>query len=343
MTVGAQRALLLQPGPLPGIADGDREWVPPPGIAARLAAVERAVAALIDTARYPFVREISGHLHRAGGKRLRPTLLLMAAGPDADEERVIRGAAGVELLHLATLYHDDVMDRANLRRDRPSANGLWGNRAATLAGTYLFSLALAALSPLGAEANLHASEAALALRQGQSLECERAHDPDIGAPRYFDVIGGKTASLFALACRLGAMQGSTGDAEALARFGRNVGLAFQILDDVQDMTMSGAASGKPGKSDLTDGIYTLPTIFCLERQDLYGRALRGLLARGRLSAPEIDAAIALIGDSGALSRARGTVATLAEEAIVDLRHVDPEIRAGLSALAGWIAAQALPQ
>ncbi len=343
MTVGAQRALLLDPGPLPGIAESDGGWAPPPMIAARLAAVQRAMAALIDTSPYPFVREIGGHLHGAGGKRLRPTLVLMAAGSGADEERLIRAAAGVELLHLATLYHDDVMDRAGRRRGRPSANGLWGNRAATLAGTYLFALALAALSPLGAEANLHASEAALALRQGQTAECELAHDPDIGAARYFDLIGGKTASLFALACRLGAMQGSAGDAEALARFGRNIGLAFQVLDDIQDMTMAGAVSGKPGKSDLTDGVYTLPTIFCLERQDLHGRALRALLARGRLSAPEIEAAIALIDDSGALSRARGIVATLAEEAIVDLRHVDPEIRAGLSGLAGWIAAQALPE
>jgi heptaprenyl diphosphate synthase len=208
---------------------------------------------------------------KAGGKRLRPALVVCAAlaigGRDALGERVVEAAAAVELLHLASLYHDDVLDSAAIRRERPSANALWGNHAAVLGGDVLLAHAYSVAAGLGAAELRRLSHTLTALCSGQIAESSAQFDAAREVAHYDASIRGKTAALLATSCWLGATTagGSPRAADALACFGMELGIAFQIVDDVLDLYGHGLQIGKPAGSDLRVGVFTLPVLLTLQR------------------------------------------------------------------------------
>jgi octaprenyl-diphosphate synthase len=232
-----------------------------------LALVEREIAAQNGAAIEP-VSEISSYLCEGGGKRLRPALLLLAAGASGYRgESAIRLGAVVEMIHSATLIHDDVIDGANTRRGRPSANARWGNHMSVLAGDWLymqsFEMALR-------ERNFSILDILIDLTQnmveGELLQLTRLGRIDLNEVEATELAYRKTACLFSGCSRLGAVLGKQPKAveDALAEYGRNAGLAFQLVDDLLDFTASPEKLGKPVLSDLKEGKVTLPLIFALE-------------------------------------------------------------------------------
>jgi len=225
------------------------------------------VEALLEAAATAFGPVLGEHALAtigAGGKRLRPLLVLLAAGPDGGPG-VVRAAAAVELVHSATLVHDDVLDRASLRRGRPTVFATGGRRMATATGDLLFSRAFALLAQNGDAAQVRAlSRASSALARGELLQREDAWDAAISVERYLLRCELKTARLFEAACELGAL-GARGDPERLRAFGHRIGLAFQLLDDVLDVSGPAERTGKHRGADLLDGTVTLPFILARER------------------------------------------------------------------------------
>ena len=196
----------------------------------------------------------------AGGKRLRPVLVFLCG--QGDDERLVAAGAAVELLHMATLVHDDVLDAAELRRGRPTVFAAAGRPAATATGDLLFSRAFAELAATGSDDAVRAlSTASSALARGELMQRADAWDEDVTPERYLERCRLKTASLFEASCRLGALFGGRPDlAGALGSFGEQVGLAFQMLDDVLDVSGPPERTGKPRGADLLDGTVTLPLI-----------------------------------------------------------------------------------
>jgi len=197
----------------------------------------------------------------AGGKRLRPMLVFLCANGDSDE-RLVAAAAAVELLHMATLVHDDVLDSAPLRRGRPTVFAEGGRLAATTTGDLLFSRAFAELTSTGsADAVRSLSEASSALARGELMQRADAWSAAVTPERYLERCRLKTASLFCASCRLGALFGGRpAMADALCDFGEGIGVAFQLLDDVLDVSGPEERTGKPRGTDLLDGTVTLPLI-----------------------------------------------------------------------------------
>jgi geranylgeranyl pyrophosphate synthase len=241
----------------------------------------------------------AGNTLSAGGKRLRPTLVFICAG-EAGSDDLVRAGAAVELLHMATLVHDDVLDAAALRRGRPTVFARGGAPAATATGDLLFSRAFAELTATGsAEAVQVLSRASSALARGELMQREDAWREDVSRARYLERCELKTARLFEAACRLGAILGEPGAAAAgaLGTFGSRIGVAFQIFDDVLDVSGPVERTGKPRGTDLLDGTVTLPLILARERDDS--------LSSLRVSSPEeAEEACDRIAATGALSEAR---------------------------------------
>ncbi len=205
---------------------------------------------------------------RAGGKRLRPVLVFLCADAAEPDVRLVAAGASVELLHMATLVHDDVLDAAPLRRGRPTVFATGGREAATATGDLLFSRAFAELAASGdPEAVRALSQASSALARGELMQRADAWSSTVTRGRYVERCELKTASLFAAACRLGALLGGGGPRERgeLASFGERIGLAFQILDDVLDVSGPAQRTGKHRGTDLLDGTVTLPLIEARER------------------------------------------------------------------------------
>jgi geranylgeranyl pyrophosphate synthase len=222
--------------------------------------------------------EHAGSTIAAGGKRLRPLLVILAAGnrphpPRGSGDGLVRAATAVELVHSATLVHDDVLDLAPLRRGRPTVFATAGRAAATQTGDLLFARAFALLASNDDPAQVRAlSDAGSALARGELLQRADAFDAAIPLERYLQRCELKTARLFEAACILGALEGGAGDAgaEALREFGRRIGLAFQILDDVLDVAGPAERTGKHRGTDLLDGTVTLPFILARERDPALG-------------------------------------------------------------------------
>jgi geranylgeranyl pyrophosphate synthase len=211
----------------------------------------------------PALSTYAGDTISAGGKRLRPLLVCLAAGvPPPAGDGLVRAAVAVELVHGATLVHDDVLDGSALRRGRPTVVASGGRRFATATGDLLFSRAFAELAARGAgpaAAVRVLSDACSGLARGELLQRADAWDVGVTVERYLERCRLKTAVLFAAACELGAIEGG-GDRRALASFGERIGLAFQILDDVLDVSAPPERTGKPQGADLLDGTVTLPLI-----------------------------------------------------------------------------------
>ena len=228
----------------------------------------------------PLLGTHAGATIAAGGKRLRPLLVCLAAGVPAPEtDGLVRAAVAVELVHGATLVHDDVLDGASLRRGRPTVVALGGRRLATATGDLLFSRAFAELAAGGSlEAVRILSAASSELASGELMQRSDAWDTSVGVDRYLERCRLKTAVLFRAACELGALEGA-GDRLLLGSFGERIGVAFQLLDDVLDVSGPPERTGKPRGADLLDGTVTLPLIVARERDQALAsvdlRALRG--------------------------------------------------------------------
>ncbi len=236
----------------------------------------------------------------AGGKRLRPVLVFLCGG---DGDDLLHPGVAVELLHMASLVHDDVLDQAALRRGVPTVYASDGRGAATATGDLLFSRAFAELAAAGSEPAVAAlSAASSALARGELMQRADAWSDDVAAERYLERCELKTASLFAAACELGALLGDSPGARAsLQAFGRRIGLAFQILDDVLDVSGPSERTGKHRGTDLLDGTVTLPLIVARERDP----ELRGMDLRELVSEPaQAEAVCDRIAKTGALGECR---------------------------------------
>jgi geranylgeranyl pyrophosphate synthase len=211
----------------------------------------------------PALGEHASSTLAAGGKRLRPVLVFVCAG-GAESMNLVRAGAAVELLHMATLVHDDVLDRAPMRRGRPTVFWTSGRGAATATGDFLFSRAFAQLAATGSAAAVKAlSDASSSLARGELMQRDDAFALDVTEERYFERCTLKTGKLFEAACRLGAVLGDPGEesADAIGRFGDRIGLAFQLFDDVLDLSGPPDQTGKSRGTDLLDGTVTLPVIY----------------------------------------------------------------------------------
>ncbi|HKP90656.1 MAG TPA: polyprenyl synthetase family protein [Thermoleophilaceae bacterium] len=239
----------------------------------------------------------------AGGKRLRPTLVYLAAG-DAASDALVEAAVAVELLHMATLVHDDVLDASAMRRGKPTVFATGGRVAATATGDLLFSRAFAVLAATGsADAVRILSRASSALARGELMQREDAWSTSVTTERYLERCRLKTARLFQAACRLGAVLGAPGEAAAdgLGEFGERIGVGFQILDDVLDVSGPPERTGKPRGTDLLDGTVTLPLILARDRDaGIAGIDLRAVVTDGAAAAALCDR----IAATGALDDAR---------------------------------------
>ena len=212
---------------------------------------------------YPLVEETSRHLVAAGGKRLRPLLTLISSHfGDPTRKEVIPAAVVCELTHLATLYHDDVMDEAPLRRGVESANNRWGNTIAILTGDYLFSKASDLLADLGPEAVRLQARTFERLVIGQIMETQGPQNGEDPLAHYLRVVGDKTGSLIATSARFGALLSGANreTVETLTKFGEQIGIAFQLADDVIDIASESSQSGKTPGTDLREGVPTLVTL-----------------------------------------------------------------------------------
>ncbi len=269
------------------------------------------------------VAEISSYLLGGGGKRLRPALLLLSAhyaGYSGDS--AVRLGAVVELIHSATLIHDDVIDGANTRRGRPSANSRWGNHRSVLAGDWLymqsFQMALA-------ERNFKILDVLIELTQnmveGELVQMTKLGRMDLTEQDAVELAARKTACLFAGCARLGAVLGNLDDAgqQAMADYGHFAGLAFQLVDDVLDFTASPEQLGKPVLSDLKEGKVTLPLIYALESAGTGGqRLVQTVLEEKGFESVRPEEITALVHDSGALDRTRNAAHDFARRAKASL-------------------------
>jgi heptaprenyl diphosphate synthase len=269
----------------------------------------------------PFITETAQHLLEAGGKRFRPLVVLLASQfGDPNAPGVVPAACVVELTHVATLYHDDVMDEADLRRGAPSANARWDNSLAILTGDFLFSRASQIVSSLGPEAVRIQAEAFERLVTGQILETEGAQPGDDPVQHYLEVLSGKTSSLVAAAGHLGALTAGADPwvVEILTQYGERIGLAFQLADDILDITSESRESGKTPGTDLREGVPTLPVLRLRETApdpSVPGDVrLRALLDGGVAEDAALEEALTLLRAHPALRAAREDTLRYAEEA-----------------------------
>jgi heptaprenyl diphosphate synthase len=275
-----------------------RDLVPIERVWARLDAVERRLHEVTSSSN-PDLTTIAQHLLGAGGKRYRPMLALVAAelGPEPGNAPV-EAAVAVELIHLGSLYHDDVIDEADARRGTASVNANWSNTVAILAGDYLLARASEIAAPLGEEAVALLARTYARLCEGQFLELQLTDDLDHGADRYYRVIEDKTASLIRTSAKLGAMAAGADERsiQAAQRWGHEVGMVFQLTDDVLDLVATEEFLGKPAGSDIGEGTFTLPVLHAVASAD--GDEIRGLLASGRPYRPDAVARVIEIVRSG---------------------------------------------
>ena len=275
---------------------------------------------------YPFVDETASHLVNAGGKRFRPLLALVASQyGDPDAGGVVPAAVVVELTHLATLYHDDVMDEAPLRRGAPSANARWDNTVAILTGDFLFARAADIASDLGTEIVRLQARTFERLCTGQIRETVGPAAGEDPVEHHLAVLAGKTGSLIALAGRMGAMTSGADAqvADSVAAYGEQFGVAFQLSDDLLDIASESEESGKTPGTDLREGVRTLPVLLALRGTDPEGARLRELLAAPLIDDDRHAEALALLRSSPAMVEAREVLVSWAESARAELASLPP--------------------
>jgi heptaprenyl diphosphate synthase len=306
----------------------------------RMDEVERALHDHVQS-EAAFVTEAARHLMSAGGKRFRPLLVLLAAETgDPDADGVLTAASVVELTHLASLYHDDVMDEAALRRGAESANARWDNHVAILTGDFLFSKSSELTAELGADAVRIQAQTFTRLVEGQILETLGPGPDEDPLEHYLRAIAGKTGSLIATSARYGALfAGAPLDVqEALTEYGEKVGVAFQLSDDILDIASDSEESGKTPGTDLREGVPTLPVLLAQRSSAPGDQRLLELLASDLTEDATHAETLALLRDHPAMAEARAHVVSLAGEAKTLLKAL-PEgpVRAALEMFADVVA------
>src|SRR3954449_13121382 len=265
------------------------------------------------------ITTINQYLQAGGGKRLRPALLLLCNrlfGPTSDSAR--RLAAVVEMIHTATLVHDDVIDVAKTRRGRPSTNVVWGNHTSVLAGDWLY---MQAFQVAVRERNFHVLDVLISLTQmmveGELLQLERLHRIDITEADYMELVDRKSASLFSACASLGAVAAAADDLveSKLGEFAWNLGMAFQLVDDILDFTSTEKILGKPSGNDLREGKVTLPMIYALETSSAEERkAVEAVLADGNYEQVPFMRILQMLESKGCIARAYGRAHTFTKKA-----------------------------
>jgi len=295
------------------------------GIRPRLDGVVAELRRIVETD-FGLISEVNQHLFQMQGKLMRPTLLLLAdeatGGPDT---RAMRLAAVVELIHLATLVHDDSVDHSVLRRGMPTINSLFSHQVSVIMGDYLYSRAVIELVDIGDLAPLKVlSRVTNEMTVGEMRQL-LAHDPLRFSEEDYDLlIRAKTASLLSGACETGALSGTPEQREALRRFGEHLGMAFQIVDDLLDYTEDEAVTGKPSGLDLREHKVTLPLIHALPKMtDAERRVVNELMRAPHPSDVQIADVVASVDRAGGLAYARDRAAQLAASAEQQLETLPP--------------------
>lgn len=290
------------------------------GIDAELARVEALLQReLTSTVRT--VMEVSRHILDAGGKRLRPSLVILSAracGGTPDVERVVAAAAGSELIHMATLVHDDVIDEAESRRGRATANSCWGNRVSILAGDYMLAKATSLfVKDVDVRIVHELARATTAMAEGEIAQIESQGDVALSQANYLNIIRAKTAEFMSACCRIGAIVGGglSAEEDALGEYGLYLGIAFQITDDLLDLIGDPAITGKPVGGDLREGKITLPVILALERADSAGRtAVEAIIGKRDATTEDVSLARGIAESAGAVQEARRIAAEYVDRA-----------------------------
>ena len=306
-------------------------------VAEELQAVNRLI---LDRMNSPvgLIPQLAGHIIAAGGKRLRPILTLASARLCGYAgERHLSLAACVEFIHTATLLHDDVVDQSDLRRGLSTANAVWGNQPSVLVGDFLFSRAFQLMVADGSLKVLKIlSDASAVIAEGEVQQLMTSNDVATTEADYLSVVGAKTAALFAAACRIGAVVAERPEAEevALEAYGRNFGIAFQIVDDVLDFSAKQAELGKTVGDDFREGKVTLPIILAFERGDAAERDFwRRCIESQDQTVDDLDRAMQIMRRHGALEEAVAFARTYAATARDALSIFPPSpVRQGLTDL-----------
>jgi len=279
--------------------------------------IERAMRAAVVTSD-DYLTEIASHLIVAGGKRLRPVLAVVAGqvGGAAAADDVVQGGVACELVHLGSLYHDDVMDEAETRRGVETVNARWGNLQAILAGDFLLARASEIAASLGTEVAGLLARTIGWLCEGQIEELRHTYDTSRTEESYFASIHGKTASLYGTAARVGGIASGLDRAtvDALTDYGNAFGMVFQIVDDVLDITATAEQLGKPAGHDLEEGVYTLPVLRTIAAGGTPGDEIVDLLGRP-LEAVERDKALSIVRSNGGIDSSIETASGYVEAAV----------------------------
>lgn len=270
------------------------------------------------------LRETSLATLEAGGKRLRPALVLISGQiGEYNLNRLIPAAAAMELIHMASLVHDDILDGAATRRGIPTINNVWGNPVAVTTGDFLFANAFVLLARINnSEVDNTACDAALSLSLGELYQMQTVHNYDQTLDDYLNKIYHKTAALFSASCEIGAIlaKGSQQEIKALAEYGKNLGMAFQIYDDVLDLEGSEEVLGKPIGIDLKDGTVTMPILFALEETKRDTR-LCAVIENISPEQAEIEEAIELVHNTSAIERTKKEAQKYIEVAIEEVKSI----------------------
>ncbi|HHW98357.1 MAG TPA: polyprenyl synthetase family protein [Firmicutes bacterium] len=303
---------------------------------AELTAVNEEMCRAVNTLT-PFFQEAALSFIQAGGKRLRPLLTILAAKlGQMKTPQVVQVAAALELVHLGSLVHDDVIDESLWRRGKPSVNAAYGNRVAVLLGDFYFARSLDLARQVGVDAVKVISDVISSLVEGELEQLQRSYDISITEQEYWDRVRRKTASFIAECCRLGALYspGNPVDPEELHAYGMNLGLAYQVVDDLLDFTSDKQTIGKPTNHDLRDGIITLPVIHALRvhprREEL------AALIKSRRDF-DLNMVLQCMHEAGSLAFAEQRVAELIAHAKTSLKGApEHEAKAALLAIADFV-------
>jgi heptaprenyl diphosphate synthase len=318
-----------------------RDIVDLPSVWSRMEQVEERIFEVTQSSD-EFLTEVSQHLLKAGGKRYRPLLAQLCAelGTPKDRRPVDAGVA-VELIHVGSLYHDDVIDESDFRRGNASANANWTNTVAILAGDFLMARASeVAATELGQDAVRLLARTYAELVEGQTIELQLDHDLNHSPSEYYKVIGGKTASLIRTSARLGAIAAdcSPADVEAISDWAWELGMLFQVSDDALDLVASDDYLGKPAGSDITEGKITLPVLYALG--DVNGQDIRDLLGQPPYDPKAVSEVIQIVRASGHIERSLDEATARMSVAETALDSVGtPAAREVLTRMGGFLTKQ----
>jgi len=271
-------------------------------VQAELIIVENELARVLHS-QMEFLTDVGSHLLRAGGKRLRPALYLICSRQeDVDTHKETAMAVAIELIHMATLVHDDVIDNASIRRGIPTTNARWGNKVSVLSGDFLFAKAFSLVAQYPDNESLQIlTDVICELCEGEIVQTQGYFQPNQSEEDYLERIAKKTACFIAASCALGAISAQMNPKEVkdLYQYGYSVGMAFQITDDILDFTATSEQIGKPAGSDLRQGILTMPTLYAL-RESSHKEELRMLILTKDMSEAKAQRCISIIHEAGAI-------------------------------------------